>query len=114
MVHGPDDAESVAHSLLAAWLASALDEPGEDRLRACERAVVAASRAAEEVHIDALSLLHGVLETELGRLDPQDVQRLRLEAHQHLLRIDSHPITLFRLLRTFHPGALRTPPLHAR
>ncbi|AGL17759.1 NACHT domain-containing NTPase [Actinoplanes sp. N902-109] len=46
-VHGRSDAESVAHSLVALWLASTLRDDSEQLLRAYERAVTAVEYALE-------------------------------------------------------------------
>ncbi|MFI7540412.1 NACHT domain-containing protein [Actinoplanes sp. NPDC049599] len=82
-IHGPEDAESIAHSLVRLWLASASDEPAELLLTAYRRAVTAvAIRAwgppgsAIASAAPAIGLVLHALGTDAHRLPAADVRQL--------------------------------------
>jgi hypothetical protein len=82
-LHGPDDTESIAHSLVHLWLTSALDEPPEQLLTAYVRAVTAvASRAWGPPGSSipsagpAIGIVLHLLHADANRLPSADVQQL--------------------------------------
>lgn len=100
VLHGPEDTESIAHSLTELWLTSALDDEPERLLSAYDRAVAAVAYGAwgragspNTSAGPAINLILRSLTADANRLPAVDLRRLvdtirssdRFDASMHLL-----------------------------